>query len=247
MSGTSAVARERKDVPAAYKWNLSDLYPSEAAWKKAKEALASRLPELAKHRGHLGQSSRELLAALELMFDLDLQLQRLYVYASSVSNQDVRAADGREMRQVAEELATAFSSACSWVRPELLALPEAKLRELVAAEPKLAPYRVYVEETLRRRKHTLGAAEERVAAEAGELAGAGHEVHSVLSNADLPYPTLQLSTGESVRLDASAFSLHRQSRVKADRDAVFAEYFGALKTYERTLGATLATSGTYRS
>ena len=62
----------------------------------------------------------------------------------------------------------------------------------------------------------------------------------MLSNADLPYPTIKLSTGESVRLDASAFTLHRQARVRADRDKVFASFFGALKTYERTMGATLA-------
>ena len=69
---------------------------------------------------------------------------------------------------------------------------------------------------------------------------AGGEVHGVLSNADLPYPTIKLSTGESVRLDPSAYTLHRQARVRADRDKVFAAFFGALKTYERTMGATLA-------
>jgi oligoendopeptidase F len=240
MTAAPAVAKERKDVPDAYKWNLADLYPSDAAWAKAKASLAARLPELAKHRGHLGESGKSLLAALSLMFELDLELSRLYVYASSVSNEDVRVAGPREMRQAAEELATAFSAASSWVRPELLALPEAKVRKLVAGEAKLAPYRVFVEETLRRRPHTLGAAEEHVVAEAGELAGVGHDVHGVLSNADLPYPTIKLSTGESARLDAAAFQLHRQSRVRADRDQVFAAYFGALKTYERTMGATLA-------
>ena len=144
------------------------------------------------------------------------------------------------MKQAAEELATAFSSACSWVRPEILTLEPAKVHKFLAQEPKLAPYRVYLEETLRRKPHTLGAGEERVAAEAGDMEHAGGEVHGVLSNADLPYPTIKLSTGESVRLDAAAFSLNRQSRVRADRDKVFASFFGALKTYERTMGATLS-------
>ena len=99
---------------------------------------------------------------------------------------------------------------------------------------------MYLEETLRRKPHTLGAPEEKITAEAGEMERAGGEVHGVLSNADLPYPTIKLSTGESVRLDASAFTLHRQARDRADRDKVFASFFGALKTYERTMGATLA-------
>ena len=38
----------------------------------------------------------------------------------------------------------------------------------------------------------------------------------------------------------SAYTLHRQARVRADRDKVFASFFGALKTYERTMGATLS-------
>jgi len=69
---------------------------------------------------------------------------------------------------------------------------------------------------------------------------AGGDVHGVLSNADLPYPTIKLSTGEKVRLDAAAFTLHRQAPARADRDKVFAEFFGALQVYERTMGSTLA-------
>jgi oligoendopeptidase F len=240
MTAAPALSAERKDVPDKYKWNLADLYPSEAAWTKAKEALAKRLPELAKYRGRLGKSPKEMLAALQTMFDIDLELSRLSVYAHSLSDEDVRAARPREMKQATEELATAFSAACSWVRPEILTLDPAKVRRWIKDEPKLAPYRVFVEETLRRKPHTLGAAEEKITAEAGEMERAGGEVHGVLSNADLPYPTIKLSTGETVRLDAAAYSLHRQARARADRDKVFAEFFGALKTYERTMGATLA-------
>ena len=222
----TAVAGERKDVPDKYKWNLADLYPSEAAWTKAKDELSKRLPDLAKHRGHLGKSAKDLLSALQEMFDLDRELTRLSVYAHSLSDEDVRAARPREMKQASEELGTAFGAACSWVRPEILTLDAAKVRKFVAGEPKLAPYRVYLQETLRRKPHTLGAAEEQVAAEAGELERAGGEVHGVLSNADLPYPTITLSTGESVRLDASAYSHQRQARNRADRDKVFSTFFG---------------------
>ena len=242
MTTAAIAAAQRADIPDKYKWNLADLYPSEAAWTSAKEALQKRLPELAKHRGHLGKSAKDLLAGLQLMFDLDRDLSRLMVYANSRSDEDVREARPREMKQSAEELATAFSAATSWVRPEILAMDPARVHKLLAEEPKLGPYRVYLEETLRRKAHTLTAAEEKIAAEAGEMERAGGEVHGILSNADLPYPTIKLSTGESVRLDPAAFTLYRQDRDRADRDKVFAAFFGALKTYERTMGATLASA-----
>ena len=202
MTALSVEARERKDVPDKYRWNLADLYPSEAAWTEAKDAIRKRLPDLAKHRGRLGKSPGELLSGLQAMFDLDRELSRLAVYANALSDEDVRAARPREMKQTAEELATAFSAAISWVRPEILTLDAAKVRKFLAQEKKLAPFRMYLEETLRRKPHTLGAPEEKITAEAGEMARAGGEVHGVLSNADLPYPTVKLSTGESVRLDA---------------------------------------------
>ena len=241
-AAAKATERERKDVPDRYKWNLADLYPADAAWTKAKEAAARRLPSLAAHRGKLGQSAQDMLAALQAMFELDRELSRLAVYANSLSDEDVRAPRPRQMKQEAEELVTAFAAACSWVRPEILSLDPAKARAFLAQEPRLAPYRMFLEETLRRKPHTLSAGEERIAAQAGELERTGSEVHGVLSNADLPYPTIKLSTGQSVRLDAPAFSLHRQARVRADRDKVFAGFFGALKTYERTMGSTLASA-----
>ena len=74
MTAASVRATERKDVPDKYKWNLADLYPSEAAWTKAREAIARRLPELAKHQGQLGKSPKDLLAALQTMFDIDREL-----------------------------------------------------------------------------------------------------------------------------------------------------------------------------
>jgi oligoendopeptidase F len=240
MAAKTAGAGERKDIPAKYKWNLGDLYPSEAAWTKAKEEIAKDLPSLAKHRGRLGKSPKDLLAGLQTMFDIDLRLSRLAVYANSLSDEDVRASRPREMKQAAMELITQYSAAASWVRPEIIGLPAATVRKFVKAEPKLAPYRVFLEETLRRKPHTLDASEEKIVAEAGEIAHTGGEVHGVLSNADLPYPTIKLSSGQSVRLDASAYTLNRQLPNRADRDKVFTAFFGALKTYERTMGATLA-------
>ena len=130
----SVGAVERTDVPDKYKWNLGDLYPSEAAWTKAKDALAKRVPEMAKHKGRLGKSAKDLLAALQDMFDADLELSRLSVYANSLSDEDVRAARPREMKQAAEELVTSFSSAMGLEEAPHLAGVEVQEQRHQAAE-----------------------------------------------------------------------------------------------------------------
>jgi oligoendopeptidase F len=130
-------------------------------------------------------------------------------------------------------------AAAAWVRPEILSLDPARVRDFAAKEKRLGDYRVYLEEVLRWKPHTLSAGEERVAAEAGTLSGAGRDVYGILANADLPWPTVKLSTGEEVRLDQAGYGLRRASPVRADRELVFAAFFGALKGFERTMGAAL--------
>ncbi|HET8734335.1 MAG TPA: oligoendopeptidase F [Anaeromyxobacteraceae bacterium] len=233
-----ALAKERSEIPDAYKWDLTDLYKTEADWEAARARVAAGLPQLAAHRGHLGDSAAALLACLQAKSALELELTRLYVYASSRSDEDTRAARPRELRQGAQRLAVELGAATAWIQPELLALDAARVSGFLAQEPRLAPWRFFIEDTLRGKPHTLDAAGEELLAEAGNLTGAGAAAYGILKDADLPYPTVKLSTGE-VRLDPAAFALHRASPVKADRDLAFERFFGAIKGYERTFGTTL--------
>ncbi|HEY6002918.1 MAG TPA: oligoendopeptidase F [Anaeromyxobacter sp.] len=234
-----AAAKERSEIPERYKWKLTDLYPSDEAWRAGRDDLAKRIPALAAYKGKLGDSAEALRRALDTGFGVRRDLERLVAYASARSDEDTRVAATREMRQAAEQLAVELSSATSFVRPELLSLDPAKIRGFLSEEKGLAQYRFYLEDVLRWRPHTLGAGEERVAADAGDLEGIGGDVFGVLTDADLPWPTVKLSTGEEVRLDSSGFSFARASRAREDRDRVFASFFGALKAYERTIGAAL--------
>jgi len=234
-------AKERSEIPARYKWNLSDMFASDEAWKAARDDLAKKIPALAGHRGKLGTSAEALLGAAEEVHGARLALERLWVYASTRSDEDTRVGSTREMRQAAQQLAVELDTATSWLRPEILALDPARVRGFVAADKRLAPYAFPLEDILRWKPHTLGAGEEKVAAEAGSLSGAGASIAGVLRDADLPWPTVKLTTGD-VRLDPSAYGLHRATPVKADRDVVFDSFFGALKGYERTLGASLYAS-----
>lgn len=233
-----ASAAERKDIPVKYTWNLADLYPSEAAWTAGLADLRKRIAALPAHRGHLGDSPQALAKALDDQGGAQLVLERLFVYATSLSDQDLREGHPRELKLQATQAATDLAAATAFVGPEIIALGPAKVRGFVAQEKRLAPYSFFLEDTLRLAPHTGNSGEEKIIAEAANLTGAGQSAFSVLANADLPWPTVKLSTGE-VRLDAAGYSLARAAPLREDRDKAFAAFFGALKTYERTLGATL--------
>src|SRR3954451_15617036 len=89
-SASFAQSKERADIPEQAKWRLTDIYPSDEAWRAAKEKFVARVPEAAKLKGTLGQAPAQLAAGLILLSDLNKDLSRLYVYAGLTSDQDTR-------------------------------------------------------------------------------------------------------------------------------------------------------------
>ena len=55
----------RSEIPDKYKWNLADIYPSDAAWRAAKDAFAAEIPSLGKFKGRLMSSPASLADGLD--------------------------------------------------------------------------------------------------------------------------------------------------------------------------------------
>lgn len=239
LATAPAVSLERSEVPEQYRWDLGSLFAGEAQWVAAKDALKADIPSLGRWQGRLGESPATLLGAMTEWEKAYRSLERVYVYASAVSDEDTRVARNQQMAQQAAQVYSELQTATAYMRPEILAIGRPTIERFIAEEPRLAQYRMFLDDILRAAPHTLTPPEEKVLARAGLLAQAGGAVHSVFTNADLPYPEVTLSTGEKVRLDASAYGKYRASPVKADRDAVFAAFWGRYGEFTRTLATTL--------
>ena len=154
-------------------------------------------------------------------------------------DQDTRVGRSLQMKQQMTQLYTEYQSATAFMRPEILAIGREKIDQYLAAEPKLRQYRMFFDDILRAAPHTLSSEEEKVYARMGELADTGGTVHSVFTDAELPFPEVTLSNGEKVQLDAAAYTKYRASPNKADRDAVFKAFWDGYGKFTRTLAATL--------
>src|SRR5918994_1770121 len=73
-----AQERDRSKIAEKYKWNTADIYPSEEAWRTAKERLLAEIPKLKSFRGTLGTSPARLADALDLLMQLNKELARAY-------------------------------------------------------------------------------------------------------------------------------------------------------------------------
>src|SRR5258705_9383031 len=101
---TAQQDRDRAAIGDKYKWNLTDLYPDDAAWRAAKDAIARELPTLRGYHGRLGSSAQVLADALETMSRLDKDIARLSVYSGMLADQDTRVAGPQGMQQEMQQL-----------------------------------------------------------------------------------------------------------------------------------------------
>ncbi len=234
-----AQERDRARIPDKYKWNLADLYASDAAWRAEKDRFAAELPQLKPFQGRLASSATVLADALDKMFALDRTLGRLDVYAGLIADQDTRDSAHQGMKQEMAQLAATFAEHEAFVEPEVLKAGKTTIDRFVATEPRLKTYRFYLDDIARRRAHTLTEGEEALLASSGPVAQVPSNAYNILTNADFPYPTVTLSDGQSVKLDQAAFAALRALPNRADRQKVMAAFFPALGSFSRTFGTTM--------
>jgi oligoendopeptidase F len=91
--------RDRAKIDDKYKWNLADLYASDDAWRAAKDKLAPEIAKLAAFKGTLGTSPARLADALDTGNRVAQELQKVYLYASLISDQDTRISKYQGMQQ----------------------------------------------------------------------------------------------------------------------------------------------------
>ncbi len=235
----AAQQQDRSAIPDRYKWNLAEIYPSDQAWRAAKDKLVAELPAIRAFKGTLASSPQKLADALELSTRLAKEFTRMYVYASMTSDQDTRVSLYQGMQQEMAQIGATFGAETSFIEPEILKIDAAKVESFIASEPRLKVYNFYLHDILRRRAHTLTDAEERLLASSSVMASAPADVYGILSNADFPYPTVTLSDGKSAKLDSAGFNLYRAVPNRADREKVMSTFFGALGAFRGTFGSTL--------
>jgi oligoendopeptidase F len=245
-AAVSALALARSaaaaDAPAqeAAAWDLTDIYPTDAAWEAERSAIAARLPQIAAFKGKLGESAASLKAALQLQSDIAIKISRLDAYAGLKRDEDLRVAANQERSQKADDLGTAFGEASSWMSPEILAVGQARIEGFLAADPGLAKFKFRLENQLRQAAHILSPEGEAIlAGSSSALSGPG-DIRVQLVASDIPRPTVTLSDGTKAHLDDQGYTIHRAAANRADRKLVFDQFWTGYKGFENSLGAALA-------
>lgn len=227
------------DTDPSHLWNLTDLFPSDAAFEEAFKTVHERLTALEKFEGTLSKRDR-LADCLDLYFHTGNDLARLGSYSHMKLDENTKNPSALGLKQRTDNLGTQFAESTGFIEPEILAVADATPEMMIKTEPRLAVYRQYLDNVLRQRPHTLDEKGEKIMAATGLMAGAAASIYGILTNADIPWPTITLSDGTEARLDSSGYTRYRTVANRDDRKQVFDVFFAKFREYEQTLGVALS-------
>ena len=227
----------REEADARYKWAIEDLYKDDEDWKRDYELLKSRIPELTKFRGRLGESAEVLLSMQKLSDELNQLLEKIYVYANQRLHENTDNSTYQNMASQAQGLLVELSESLSFVEPELMELPDGIIETFLDENEELLVYRQYFENIIRQKKHVLPTEQEQLLAAMGEVAESPKDIFSMFNNADIRFPEITGEDGHPVQVTHGRYMSLMQSRNRQVRKDAFEAMYGVYGDWRNTLAA----------
>lgn len=230
----------REQIPAQYKWHLEDIIPSNEAWEELFFKCEERLGYFAKYQDKLDDEDT-LFECLEFDKRFSHDLGCLYQYTKMRLDQDTRDNTYQGMTNRARTLLVKYSTACSFIEPEISEFSNEKLAKLRDSK-RFKDYDVFFKEIIRNKDIILSKKEEKLLKEVGLFAGTPQEVFSMFDNADIKFKPVNDGNGHDVEMSHGVYSMLLQNPSQEVRKDTFESMFTAYKDHINTIASNYAGS-----
>jgi oligoendopeptidase F len=236
--GTSGRNLPRSEVSVEDTWDLSSLFPTDEQWEQLFAKFQRKIRGFEKYKGRLDESAKTLASCLKFDAEVDRIAERLGAYAFLRTAEDQANSEYQRMMGRFQTVATQAGQLASFIRPEILALSEERMKEYLAA-PELKRQRLQLERILRYRPHTLSDKEEQLLAMQGEMSQVAARTFRQLHDADLKFGTVEDEHGNQLELTNATFSKLLHSPDRQVRKRAFHQYYEQFAAHENSLASLL--------
>lgn len=228
----------RDQIPAQFKWHLEDILPSSEAWEELFFKCEERLCYFANYQDKLNDEDT-LFDCLEFDSRFSHDLGRLYTYAKMRLDQDAHDNTHQAMTNRARNLLVKYSSACSFIEPEVSEFSSEILATLKDSK-RFANYSVFFKEIIRNKDIILSKKEEKLLKEVGLFSGTPQEVFAMFDNADIKFKSVDDGSGKNVEMSHGVYGMLLQSPSQEVRKQAFESMFTAYKDHINMITANYA-------
>ena len=230
---------KRSEVEKKYTWATEDIFASDELWEKALEEAKQAISLADNFKGKLGESADTLYAYLKAQDEFSRKANLLANYAMRKSDEDTSNSFYNAMKGKLMSYVVALESAFSFATPEIIAIDDNKLEDFMNEKPELKEYKRLLERMRRRKAHTLSDAEERILALAGQICETPGEIGSAFRNADLRFPDIQDSEGNTLQVTQGSYVPLLESPDVNVRKAAFESLYHTYASFKNTTAAFL--------
>lgn len=228
---------ERKDIDQRLKWDTTSIYAKDEDFYEDIENIKKLADKLVGFKGKITASLDNFKEFIKLDEEFSRKLEKACVYASLKSDEDTRVTKYQEMDQVATNTYVALTEALSFVRPELLATDQEKIKEYLK-DPEIAHLSHYFEDIARYKEHTLDEKSEQIIASFGKTSQNPSATYMIFSNADMSFPSVE-KDGEEIEITDANFVNLQQDKDRDFRREVYEKYYKTYRQFSNTLASTL--------
>ncbi|MDC0801030.1 MULTISPECIES: oligoendopeptidase F [Clostridium] len=235
------VVKKREEINLEDKWKLEKIYANEDAWEKDFNILKKESPKLREFAGKLNDKE-EILKYLELNEKVSRLGETLYVYAHMKSDEDTSNQKYQSYMNKIDAFMAEFASYGAFFVPEILALPDEFIIDLIKNDERFKIYEFMLMDILKEKPHILTKEMEELLALASDCLDAPSSIHNMLTNADMTFGNIKDEDGDEVELTEGNYSSFIKSKDRSVREAAFKRLFGEYKKFDNTLATTLTSS-----
>ena len=207
-------------IQKKYNWNLTDLFENKEDFYKAKEKMQKDLKEIEKYKGILCDSAENLYQCYNIYEKILIDFDKIYSYGMFSYHLNMADQEGIKLFKEVENLSSEFSTATSYITPEITFTDEAIINKYLEEDKRLKRYERDIKDTLEKKKHILSKEEENLLANYSEVFSAPENIYDILTNAEFKFGTLINENGEEVELtDATYTKYLKSNNIKVRKQA----------------------------
>lgn len=228
---------KRDEISDEYKWNLEDMFASDELWEEEYEQTKELCNKIASYQGKLTESAATLLAYFQDTDEANYHLERIYVYANERYHQDTAVSQYQGYASRADSLMVMAESSSAFAEPEILEVSEETIDAFYKEQPELLKYQRAIDEILRKKAHTLSKEEEKILADAGEIAVGPENIFSMFNNADIRFPAIKDTEGNELPVSHGTFIQLMENKDRNIRKQAFESMYHTYQQFGNTVAS----------
>ena len=227
----------RDKIEDKYKWDLTHIYKNDEEWEKEFKWIESDISGYERFKGILSKSSDNLLKCFQFDDAIGMKLEKLYLYAMLSKDSDMRVTKYQAMEERIKSLHSKAAAAGSFIRPELLQIPDKTLLQMVKSNEELNLYRHTINDLLRTKTHTLSKEQEQLLALSSEITQTPYNTYSMFTNADIKFPKISDDSGKDIEISHARYYASMYSKDREFRQRAFENYYKPFLQYANTFSS----------